>query len=321
MSKILQGLALLALSPGLLGLLRFMKARLQGRLRGAPTLLQPYRDLMRLTRQPSLRAKNTTWVFAFAPITLWTCYATLAFAIPVFGQRPLLQIDLITLAYIFTLARFTLALAGMDAGAPFGGLGSSRSMFVNLPNEVALILVGAALSLHWNTVSLTALVDQQFELGLSYVLNADLLLVAVAFVLTISLETGRIPIDNPGTHLELTMSQKAIMLEYAGSDLALLEWGEAVKLSVMLSLFVSLFLMPLVNGLTHFAFGILSFVVLLAIFVGVLAFWEVTRPKLRMRKVLQPAVFAAGFCLSAILYRVITVSSQSLSFSCLNTCF
>ncbi len=306
MTGTLQSLVILALAPGLLGLLRFMKARFQGRRRRVSTVLQPYRDLQRLRRQPCVRAKNTTWLFAFAPIALCTCYATLAFAVPAFGRSPLLNIDLITLVYLFALARFTLALAGMDAGAPFGGLGSSRSMFINLPTEVALILVGAALSVHWHTVSLGGLVEHQLELGRSYLLHADLLLVAAAFALTISLEAGRIPIDNPSTHLELTMSQKAITLEYSGLDLALLEWAEAVKLCVMLSFFVCLFLMPLTGTLAYTPVAIVGFLPLLGAAAVVMACIELMWPKLRLRKVFQPAIFSAGLSLSAILYHVIT---------------
>lgn len=308
MQEILQGLAsggaLIVLAPGLLGLLRLTKARLQGRSRLLTTVLRPYRDLRRLTRQLSIRAERTTCVFAAAPIIMWSCYTVLAFTVPAFGQPPLLQIDLITFIYLLALARFTFALAGMDASAPLGGLGSSRSMFINMPTELALILISTALALHYKTVSLGTLADKQYAEGLSYFLKADLLLIAFAFVFAISLEAGRQPIDNSEAHLELTMGHKAITLEYAGGDLGLIEWAETVKLCVLLSLFVSLFMMPITKGITQPALAI-GFLVLLGIAVVLLAFWEARRPKLRLRQIIQPGMAACVLCLLAIIYRVI----------------
>jgi formate hydrogenlyase subunit 4 len=253
-----------------------------------------------------MRAKKTTWVFATAPIIMWSCYGVLAFAVPSFGQPPLLQTDLVTFIYLLATARVAFALAGMDASAPFGGLGSSRSMFINLPTELSLILISAALALHWDTVSLAKLADKQLEPGWRIILEADLLLVALAFMLMISLETGRPPIDNPGTHLELTMSHKAIALEYAGGDLALVEWAEAVKLCILLSLFVSLFMMPFTKGITESVWVSMSFLAFLGGAVVSLAIREASRPKLRLRTIIQPGIAAAVLCLLAILYRVIT---------------
>jgi formate hydrogenlyase subunit 4 len=184
-------------------------------------------------------------VFAAAPAVVGACYGTLAFAVPWLGQQPLLPIDLITLVYLLALARFTLALAGLDSGAPFGALGSARMMFLSVPTELALILIGAALALHHHTLSIEELIRAQWKAGAGYLLDADLMLIALAMFLAVSLETTRLPIDNPATHLELTMSQKAVLLDYAGRDLALLEWAEAVKLALVIGLFSALFYVPL----------------------------------------------------------------------------
>jgi formate hydrogenlyase subunit 4 len=243
--EVLQGLALFGLAPGLLGVLRWVKALGQGRQRGFATLLQPYRDLLRLARQPAVRAEPTGVLFAAAPALVAACYGTLAFAVPWLGQPPLLAIDLIMLVYLLALARFALALAGLDSGAPFGALGSARMMFLSIPTELALVLIGAALALHHGTLSIEKLVEAQWRAGGGYLLNADLLLIALAMLLILSLETARLPIDNPATHLELTMTQKAALLDYAGRDLALLEWAEAIKLALVIGLFSMLFYVPL----------------------------------------------------------------------------
>lgn len=301
---LVQGLVLLALSPGLLGLIRWVKARAQGRKRGGARLLQPYYDLHRLMRQRSVRAATSSAVFAAVPILLVACYGTLAFAVPLFGAPPLLDIDFITLVYLLALARFALALAGLDAGAPFGGLGSSRVMFLNLPTEVALLLVGAALSLRWNTLSLTDLINLQSGCGATLLLQIDVLLTATALSIILALEAGRIPIDNPATHLELTIGQKAVTLEYAGRDLALIQWGQAARLTVLLALLVALFIRPGLSSLPSIGPGLsLLSVALLAL---LLALWEAWRPQLRLRKIMRPGVVSAVFSLSAILYIVVT---------------
>lgn len=311
---LMQGLLLLALAPGLLGLLRWAKARAQGRRRGVTTALQPYRDLWRLMGQPPVRARTSSWLFAAVPIVLWACYGTLAFAVPLLVQPALLRIDLVTFMYLLALARFALALGGMDAAAPFGGLGGSRSMFMNLPTEVALVLIGAALSLRWGTLSLLGLVERQWSLGPSYLIEADLLLVAGAFGTAIALEAGRLPVENPESHHALSMSDGAIRLEYAGRDLALLTWAESVKLSVLLALFVSLFGLPLVRGLTQpwlidpiaiLSLGLLSGAFLILAVCSV-AWREAMQPKLRLRKAVGLAITSVGLSLSAILYLVVS---------------
>lgn len=300
-----QGLVLIALAPGLLGLLRWYRAWGQGRRRGLANLSQPYRDLARLLGQPPVRARTASPMFAVAPLVLWGCYGTLAFAVPLLGQPPLLRIDLITLVYMLAAARFTLALAGLDAGAPFGGLGSSRAMFLNLPTEVALALIGAALALHWGTLDIWGLTAAQRGAGFWYWVQADLFLVAIALAITISLELGRIPFDNPATHLELTMAQKAILLEYGGRDLALIEAAEAVKLGLLLGLLTALFLLPFWPAawpVTFHPIVSLAFLVLAILF---FATREIQRPKLRLRKVKSPAILTVGFSLLAILYQLV----------------
>jgi formate hydrogenlyase subunit 4 len=314
---LVQGICLLILAPGLLGLLQWAKAGLQGRRRSLRNTAQPYRDLGRLLDQPSVRTstgdpaspEKTSWVFAAGPIILWSCYGTLAFAVPLFGQPPLLQIDLITFVYLLAFARFAFALAAMDGRAPLGGLGGNRSMFLNLPTELAMLSIMAALSLRWHTVSLCELVAYQQGLGWRYFLQADLILVALAFSIAIALEADRLPIDNPATWHALVMGRKAIKLEYAGSDLALVEWAESIKLGILLTLFVALFVVPvassLVSDLPLVAIALANLAALTCVIL-LLAWSEAKRPKLRLRRVVQPAILAAGLSLLAILYSVVT---------------
>jgi len=309
---VLQGLLLLAAAPGLLGFLRLIKARAQGRRRRLVTIWQPYRDLLRLASQRPVRSRRGTLLMAAAPLTVWTLYAALAFAVPLFGEPPLLHIDLIALVYLLALARFVPALAGLDSGAPFGALGGTRSMFLSIPTELALVLIGAALALHWDTLSVYGLIEAQRPVGWRSIVQIDLWLVGLALFFTISLEAGRIPIDNPATHLELTMGPKAAALDYAGSDLALIEWGESVKLAVLLTLFVSLFFAPLLlqNGTDIMQsyyrplYGAWSMVALVPT-VWFLGRIEAGAPKVRLRKSPDRAVLAAGLSLSAILYFMI----------------
>jgi formate hydrogenlyase subunit 4 len=299
---LLQGTLVLLLSPGLLGLVRWVKARAQGRGRGLAGLWMPYLDLIRLLGQRPVRSQRTHWVFAAAPLMLGAVYGTLAFAVPLLGWPPLLRIDLIAFIYLLALARFALALGGMDGGAPFGALGGGRSMFVNLPAELALVLIGAALFLHHHTLILWDLMGLQGALSWQYLLSVDLLLAFLALLSTIGLEAGRIPIDNPATPPALTIGQKAVTLEYAGRDLALIDWAESVKLSVLLILTAALFLTPLTGAWPASPQGSLGALLILILLV---AMSEAGRPKLRLRKVVEPGLLSAGFGLMAILYQVI----------------
>jgi formate hydrogenlyase subunit 4 len=306
--QFLQGICLIAIAPLVTGLLRFFKARLQQRRRSITTVWQPYRDLIRLIAAPSVRASTTSWVFALTPAILLVAYGFLSFVVPVFYPKPLVATDFIVVIYILGLARFTLSLAGLDAGAPFGGLGSSREMFLHFLTEIGLMLFLAGLVLYWNTMELGELFARHSELGFGFLLKPSLILLGLSLAIILLFETGRIPIDNPATHLELTMSHKAITLEYAGRDLAVNEWAEMIKLGFMLTLFGDLFLpspnlsslaLPtnlLVNSLL---LGIV-FLLKTVLLVLVLAIWETLQPKLRLRKVKETAFAAIALSLLAI---------------------
>jgi formate hydrogenlyase subunit 4 len=313
---VLQGAFLIAIAPGIAGLLHYFKAGLQGRHRRFANAWQPYRDIYKLFRMPAVISDRCSWLFAITPTVLFVAYGWLAFLLPIISRRPLIFTDLIVVVYVMGLARFTLSLAGLDSGAPFGGLGSSREMFFHFMSEIGLILILAALALHWNTVQIEELIRHHEQSAYTIFFKPDLLLLAISMAILILFETGRIPIDNPTTHLELTMAQKAITLEYAGRDLALIEWAEMIKLAFLLTLFSDLFLpfslFSFLESSASWLFVVVSLVeylskmILLAV---VLALWETHRPKLRLRKVVELALISMALSLMAIVYVVIATGS------------
>ncbi len=223
-----------ALAPALTGLVRKVKARLTRR-RGAP-VLQPYRDLLRLARKELVLAENASWLFQAAPYLVFaTVWAAAAF-VPTFAAGlPLGRAaDLIAIIALLGTSRFMLALAGLDVGTSFGGIGSSREMMIASLAEPAMLMIIFTLSLMAGTTDLSAVtayfasdqVGLRVSLGLALV---ALLMVAIA-------ENARIPVDNPATHLELTMVHEAMVLEYSGRHLALIEAAASLKLLLYISL-------------------------------------------------------------------------------------
>ena len=327
---ILQAVFLIAFAPALAGWINWLKARGQGRKRKWATILQPYRDLWKLLHVPAVRPQTASWVFSLTPWVVFIAYTWLAFSLPVFSQ-PLLKIDIIVVIYVLGLARFTLSLAGWDAGAAFGGLGSSREMFFHFLTEIGLFLVLAALALRWDTVNLTEIIKSHAEMfsnliqvfsNLQVFLNLSdglddllkqliedlwLIFIAVAFASLILLEAERIPVDNPETHLELTMAHKAITLEFAGRDLALIEWAEMVKMLFLFTLFANLFL-PFHNLLQeNIGLALASFVIEIIFLGSLLALWELRQPKTRLRQVSRLASWSSMlFSMIAIVLVIIT---------------
>lgn len=299
--SILQGLLFLILSPLVVGALRWCEARRQGRGRNIRAMLQPYFDLVKLMRAPAVRPQTASWLFAFTPYALLVVYGLLAFTLPLF-TAPLLSIDVVTLIYLLGAVRFTLSLAGWDAGASFGNLGGGREMYMQFWTELALILTVTGLVIRWGELNLPAILDKHSQLlrmGVdAQIQNLGLIFLFPAMAIAVFLEAGRIPVDNPTTHLELTMANKAILLEFAGTDLALIEAAEAVKLSFLLVLLAQLFIRPL------FAFGdafnIASLLLSVIATTLLLAWWETGRPKIRLGRVHSLSGNAIAFALIAI---------------------
>jgi formate hydrogenlyase subunit 4 len=236
---VLQYLVVLALSPLLLALGRRVKARSQGR--AGPPLLQPYRDLWKLLGKDAVYSETSSWLTRYAPAI---SFAALLAGVPLIPwlvlPTPLGYIgDLIVLVGLLALSRFVTALAALDAGSTFGGMGSTRDMWMGALAEPVFLLVIFAFGSPVGSTQAGVIAAHGVALGLDYV-SPPLLLAIVAYVLLLLVETGRLPVDNPATHLELTMVHEAMVLEYTGRDLALIEWGQGVKLAMMIGLLAAL---------------------------------------------------------------------------------
>lgn len=238
-TELLQVFIVLGIAPAFIGWVRMLKCWMQGRTSAG--LFQPYRDILKLFAKDVVLAENASWIFRFTPYIVFGT-ATLAG-----GIVPLLSTDLplaasadvIVLVALFAIARFFTALAGMDIGTAFGGMGSSREMTIASLAEPAMLMAIFTISLAGRSTSLSHIVQVMFA-G-HPVLRPSLAFAFIAFVLITLAETGRIPVDNPATHLELTMIHEAMLLEYSGRHLALIEWAGMMKLVLFMGLGAALF--------------------------------------------------------------------------------
>lgn len=302
---LVQGLVFLLSAPLVVGTLGWAKARLQRR--QGPSPLQFYRDLRKLAGKRPVEPEAASWVFAAAPVVVFACYATVGFVLPQF-YLPDAQVtpagDLLLLLYLLGLARLALGLAGMDAGAPFGGLGSSRELFVHVLGEPTLLFVVFTLALKQQTTDLVGIIGQHHRIGfLGIYADPPLLLLLLSLAMVTALEAGRLPFDNPGTHLELTMFGKAIHLEYSGPQLALLEWAEALRLTFFLTLLLNLF-GPWLLASPHNTFLanvalVLLYPLKLTVLVLALALWEALQVKTQLRAIVTPALTALAIAVIA----------------------
>ncbi len=237
--QLLQMTLVIALAPGLTGLTRKVKARWTRR-RGPP-LLQPYFDLARLVRKEAIVAHSATSYFRFAPYLIFASTWVAAALVPTFATGLLFSwsADLIAIVALLGFARFALTLAGMDVGTSFGGLGSSReAMFATLAEPAMMAIVFCLALLAGSTqLSTIAEVMTAHHVGL----RVTLAMALVALVMVALAENGRVPIDNPATHLELTMVHEAMILEYSGRHLALIELAAMLKLLLYVSLIACVF--------------------------------------------------------------------------------
>jgi formate hydrogenlyase subunit 4 len=236
---LLQALALLAAAPLLRGALKKMKAAFQ--MRQGPPLLQGYYDLRKLLRKEPVRSDTASWVFVAGPRVYFATAVAAATLIPVlFAGAPLEEAGgILALVGLLALGRFALATASLDTGSPFGGMGGSREMTVAALAEPALMLGLFTVALWGGSLNLGDLVRTTALRGPSA--HPSELLAAAALFLVLLAEAGRVPVDNPATHLELTMIHEAMVLEYAGPDLALVEWASALKELLFMTLLVNLF--------------------------------------------------------------------------------
>jgi Formate hydrogenlyase subunit 4 len=236
-----QVIVLLVVSPFLVGLIRKVKARFQCR-RGA-NVFQPYADLAKLFRKQPVISTSSSWVFTATPYILFTSTLAAGLLVPTFTSQTPLNFagNIIALVYLLAIGTFFLILAGLDTGSAFGGMGSSREAIVASLTEPAMILSIFAIALTAGSTNLSTIVHKTALLeGIVTDPSPYLMALAALFIVALA-ETGRVPIDNPATHLELTMIHEAMVLEYSGRYLALVEWSAGLKLAVFLSLIANVF--------------------------------------------------------------------------------
>jgi len=233
-----QMVLVLALAPLLLGFTRKVKARLLRR--QGPPLLQAYRDLLRLTRKEVVLAENASWLFRSAPYMIFAATWVAAALVPTFatGLHFSWSADLIAIAALLGTARVFLALVGMDVGTSFGGIGSSREMMFASLAEPAMIMIVFVVALVAGSTQLSNIAIFMQEHAS---LRVSLGLALVALIIVALAENARIPVDNPATHLELTMVHEAMVLEYSGRHLAVIELAAALKLLLYVSLIGCIF--------------------------------------------------------------------------------
>jgi len=283
----LQMLVVLALAPGLNGLVRKIKARLMRR-RGAP-IVQPYRDLVRLMRKEVVLAENASWLFRVSPYMIFSATWVAAALVPTFaiGLQFSWTADLIAIVALLGSARFFLALAGMDVGTSFGGLGASREMMIGALAEPAMLLMVFTVSLVAGSTQLSEVVSfmASGEVGV----RISMAMALIALMIVALAENARIPVDNPATHLELTMVHEAMVLEYSGRHLAMVELAAALKLLLYIALigcvYVPWGIAPVGTGIGALVVGALFFLVKLVIGAALLAVFETSIAKMRVFRV------------------------------------
>ena len=238
--QLVQDAVVVLLAPLLLGWVNQCRAWLQSR--SGAGVLQPYRNLAKLFHKDAVLAHNASPLFRAVPYILFACMWLAAALVPVVAvDLPLSPaVDVIALVGIFALARVFISLAAMDIGTSFGTLGARREMLVGFLAEPALLMVFFTASMISHSTSLITIVDTLAHK--QFVLYPSLAFASAAFLMVLLAENARIPVDNPSTHLELTMIHEAMILEYSARHLALIEWASALKLFAYITIGIALFL-------------------------------------------------------------------------------
>jgi formate hydrogenlyase subunit 4 len=295
-----QMILVLLLAPLVTGLIRKMKARLLRR--QGPPILQPYRDLARLLRKETVLADNASWLFRAVPYLVFAATWVAAALIPTFATGLLFNwtADLIAIVALLGSARFFLALAGMDVGTSFGGIGSSREVMIASLAEPAMIMIVFSLALLVGSTQLSNIA--QFMVSPNVGLRVTLGLALISLVMVGIAENARIPVDNTATHLELTMVHEAMVLEYSGRYLALIELAASLKLLLYLSLIACLFLpwgiVPVRSGWAAYILGGAAYAAKLAVGCFALALFETAIAKMRVFRV--PTFLGAALMLGLL---------------------
>lgn len=287
------------LSPLGVGIIRKIKAKLQNR-RGA-SIVQPYKDLWKLLHKDETISSDASWIFKFAPYIVFTVTLAAAAGIPLFLSVPLIPgvNDMLLVVYTLGIGTFFLALAGLDVGSAFGGFGSSREMTTSALAEggfifslLTIAMVGGSTNLFTMSHAITTSYSES---------NLSILLAFSGFFIVLLCETKRFPFDNAATHLELTMIHEAMLLEYSGKRLALMEWAAANKLFLFAALGTNLFfpwgISPTVT-IGGIVFGFIVFIMKMLVFYAAIAIIESSMAKFRFFRL--PDLLIISFILNVI---------------------
>lgn len=298
--EVLQAVLLIALAPLMSGIVSKLKAGMQNR--PGAGVLQPYRDLFKLCRKGRAVSDSCSWIFHAVPVVCMASMLILAAMTPFVYTGVLAPYGgLVTVVYMFTMYRFAMVLGGLEGGSTFGGMGSSREMMMSVLIEPALLLSIATLAvLSGAGTDMGDISEAIATMGVAAV-GPALILAACSFMITLLAENARIPFDNPTTHLELTMVHEAMILEYSGKELAMMEYSSMLRMTVFMAMLGSLFLPWGISCTGEPASLVVSLVLALAkmlVIAFAMALVESVLCKSRLFKV--PNLLTVSFALSLI---------------------
>ena len=300
LSVLFQVVLVLVLAPLVTGFNRLFKARVQTR--QGPGLFQPYRDIYKLLRKGMVIPDTASWIFTATPYVLFVTTLLASLLIPTISASAPLSLfgGVLAVVYLLALGRFFLALGGLDTGGSFGGLGSSREMTISAIAEPALMLAVFTVAIGAGSTNLSVVAESALGQSWRFLAPSQMLAFAALFIVLIA-ETGRIPVDNPATHLELTMIHEAMILEYSGPYLALIEWAAAIKQLVLMTILVNVFFpfgLSTDWSVWTFVFSLPVFILKLLLLAIVVAIVEVSNAKMRLFRV--PELLAIAFVLGVL---------------------
>ena len=305
---VIQAVLLVLIAPLVRGVISRIKARIQNR-QGA-SVFRPYQDLLKLFRKEDLLPPSASMVFRVTPALVFAGTVMATLFVPVLHDSALLGMsgDFLLIVYFLALARFFLMLGGLDGGSAFGGMGGSREALVSTLAEAPLLLGLSAVTIFAHTTSISGAAHWSLQQGVSE-LTAVQALALVALALVAIAETGRIPVDNPTTHLELTMIHEAMILEYSGPSLALIEWASALKLTLLSALLIGLFTpwgMAATISVYSISVAVVAFLLKLIVIVVAIAVVESGIAKLRMYLVPDFLGVALALAILAVVFAGMT---------------
>ncbi|EGP93480.1 respiratory chain complex I subunit 1 family protein [Nitrosarchaeum koreense] len=300
---IFQALLIIVLSPLIVGIMRKIKAKSQKRIGSG--IFQLYYDIIKLLKKDEVVSDQSSWLFRYTPWINFVSIASAAFFIPVFLVYSPFGVvgDILFVVGLFALGRFFTMLAGLDVASSFGGLGSSREMMVSALLEPVLFMTIFVIALFYGGTNISTIVTSANDTSILIV--PGVLFAMIAFFIIMMAETGKIPFDNPSTHLELTMIHESMVLEYSGKNLALMEWSHAIKQMILFALFVDIFFTwNFVEqiSLVGISIGILFFIAKVSALASFTAFIETRVAKWRLFRVSDLIAMAISSSMIGVIF-------------------